>query len=54
MIVKIVKGGTHSFVINYKGDIGINIAPGADMIEVFQWVNHWFLNDKKECLNVKD
>lgn len=39
MIVVIKKGGVHSFVIRDRktGGFGINIAPGDDMIKVFQW-----------------
>ncbi|MDB7040475.1 hypothetical protein PM594_13040 [Erysipelatoclostridium ramosum] len=39
MIVVIKKGGVHSFVIRDRktGGFGINIAPGDDIIKVFQW-----------------
>lgn len=46
------RNGTKSFAVNYFGDIGINIAPGHDIIDIFQWLNRNYLDIIKAPHNV--
>ncbi len=52
MTLTIQRNGFKSFVVNYYGDIGINIAPGDDIIDIFQWLNRNYIDILKNSHSV--